>query len=921
MQQSSSKSPDEQMTKTEPAPLPIPATFPIVGIGASAGGLEALELFLAHTPAASGLAFVIVQHLDPTQPGILTELLQRSTSMPVVQIMDGVRVQPNCVYVIPPNRDLAILEGVLHLMEPTAPRGLRLPIDSFFHSLALDRQEASIGVILSGMGSDGTLGVRAIKEKGGAVFVQTPDFAKFDAMPRSALSTGLVDAAGAAEKLPEMILNSLGHLRLVPTTREDTSDRHDRSLDKVLLILRTVKGHAFTHYKKSTVHRRVERRMGLHQLSTIPDYARYLQENPEEANLLFKELLIGVTKFFRDPVVWAELKTVIFPELMALHPEGGVLRAWSAGCSTGEEAFSLAMIFREFLEETKPAANYTLQIFATDLDHDAVDKARTGLFPTNIVSEVSEERLQRFFTHTETGFQISKDIREVVIFAEQNLIADPPFSRLDLLLCRNLLIYLDGELQKTLIPLFYYSILPGGMLLLGTSETIGASSDLLTLHPGPGRFYRREGVTQMPNSVAFPAMLERSPYRGSTPYIQPSVVQFTATLQSQTDALLLNSYAPAAVLTTRSGDIVYVSGKTGKYLEPAAGKANLNIFAMAREGLGGALNVAFGQAARNEGAVHTRNVKVGANGGSQHIDLTVQLLTQPAVLQGMVLVVFRDIPAPPAVEAPGKIKRGSVAATRIAALETKLQQAEEGLQIVREEMQTSQEELQSTNEELQSANEELQSTNEEMTTSKEEMQSLNEELQTVNQELIAKVDGLSRANDDMNNLLNSSNIATLFLDMNLKVRRFTPQMREIVKLIPGDIGRPITDLFNKLIYPELADDAREVLRSQIHHEREVMASEGRCYRVRIMSYHTHANYIDGLVVTFIDITTLKGLEAALEEALAHLQGRFNLQNTELEEARALEVVLRSTQSVLEKRLAACKADGPMRFATPKAAKE
>jgi len=691
-------------------------------------------------------------------------------------------------------------------------------------------------------------------------------------------------------------------------------------LDKVILILRTAKGHDFSHYKKSTVYRRVERRMSLHQLTRITDYVRYLRENPQEAELLFKELLIGVTNFFRDPAVWEEVKTKVIPGLLAAHPEGGLLRAWSAGCSTGEEAYSLAIAFREVLDELQPAAQYALQIFATDLDKDAIDKARSGQYPVNIAADVSEERLHRFFVHGETGFVVSKEIRGMVIFAEQNLIADPPFTKLDLLLCRNLLIYLDAELQKSLIPLFHYSLVPGGVLVLGTSETIGSNNDLLSAYAGSGKMYQRKGTAMTPSSSDFPAMLAKSAHRVVPHYPSAATPQFTASLQSQAEALLLKSYAPAAVLTTRSGDIVYISGKTGKYLEPAAGKANLNVFAMAREGLNGVLNVTFGQAVRQCRAVVTRGVKVGENGGTQYVDLTVQPLTEPPGLQGMVLVVFSEGLVPAVVEVSVKPKRGGVAANHIAALEAKLQQAEEALQIAREEMQTSQEELQSTNEELQSTNEELQSTNEELTTSKEEMQSMNEELQTVNQELVGKVDGLSRSNDDMNNLLNSIDIATLFLDPELRVRRFTPQALDIIQLISTDIGRPITDLVNRLDYPELVEDAREVLRTLIYCERQVSANNDRCFRVRIMPYRTQANHIDGLVVTFVDITALKELESTMREALSALEGRFETQATALGEAKVMETALRTAQTVLEKRLDESGAKAFKEIGNPKAAR-
>ena len=881
-------------------------TFTVVGIGASAGGLEALELFLRHVPPACGLAFVVVQHLDPTHKGVMAELLQRATSMPVREIRDRVKVEPDHVYVIPPNRDLSILHGVLHLLEPAAPRGLRLPIDYFFRSLAADRQERSIGVILSGMGSDGTLGLRAIKEKAGAVFVQTPATAKFDGMPRSAIDAGLADVVDRAEELAGRIVAYLQHVPLL-TARPDgeLEDKDQSGLEKVVLILRAQTGHDFSAYKKSTIYRRIERRMGLHQLARIADYVRYLRENPQEAALLFKELLIGVTSFFRDPAMWAQLRADILSELLAAHPDGGTLRAWVPACSTGEEAYSLAMVFREALDQVKPAVRHALQIFATDLDHDAIDKARVGAYPANIAADVSEERLHRFFVQEERGYKVSKEIREMVIFAQQNLVMDPPFTKLDLLSCRNLLIYLDADLQKKLLPLFHYSLSPGGILVLGSSETIGAATDLFASLPGKSKLYRRQHSVLRPAPVEFPLAHGRagSEAAASAPSQPPHSASAAASLQTETDALLLRRFSPAAVLTTDKGDLVYISGKTGKYLEPAAGKANLNLFAMAREGLAGALNGAFAKAVREKAVVTLKGIELDSNGGTQRVDVTIQALTEPAALRGMVLVVFADVATPPATKGPRRAARAGEGKSRMTELAQQLQQAHEELQTTREDMQTSQEELKSANEELQSTNEELQSTNEELTTSKEEMQSMNEELQTVNHELTAKVDELSQTSDDMKNLLNSTEIATLFLDERLKVRRFTTQTADIIKLIPGDAGRPVTDLATELDYPQLADDAREVLRSLVFRERQVAARDGRWFAVRIMPYRTQANRIDGVVITFADISSAKMLEAALREALAVLQTRCDEQSAQLASAKTLEGILREAQAVLEQRLA------------------
>lgn len=886
-----------------PAAAISASDFPIVGIGASAGGLEALEQFLSHVPPASGLAHVVVQHLDPNHKGIMVELLQRATTLPVRQVTDRLTVEPNHVYVIPPNRDLSILHGVLHLLEPEAPRGLRLPIDFFLRALAADRQERAIGVILSGMGSDGTLGLRAIKENAGAVFVQDPASAKFDGMPRSAIDAGLADVVAPAEELAERIVAYLNHVPLLSTPATvPLSDKDQSGLEKVVLILRAQTGHDFSLYKKSTLYRRIERRMGLHQLPKLADYVRYLRENSQEAALLFKELLIGVTSFFRDPESWEQLKNEAIPTLLAAHPKGGLLRAWTTACSTGEEAYSLAIAFREVIDQLQlrdpGAPHYALQVFATDLDHDAIDRARIGAYPANIAADVSETRLRRFFVQEERGYRVSKEVREMVIFAPQNLVMDPPFTKLDLLTCRNLLIYLEPELQKKLFPLFHYSLNPGGVLMLGTSETVGAATDLFAALPGKSRIYRRQGAVREAELVEFPTAFAQNRVpatsaagAASTRVLAPQLL--AASLQAQTEALLLSRFTPAAVLTTAQGDIVFISGKTGKYLEPAAGKINNNLFAMAREGLAGALNAGFSRAVREHGAVTLKDIRVGTNGGTQRVEVTVQPLAEPAALAGMVLVVFADLPAAdtPAM-ATGTRGNGTTSAqaraleAQLAVLAHELQQAHEDLQTTREEMQSSQEELKSTNEELQSTNEELQSTNEELTTSKEEMQSMNEELQTVNHELQAKLDELSRASDDMKNLLNSTNIATLFLDGELRVRRFTTQAAQIIKLIPGDAGRPVTDLATELDYPGLADDTREVLRSLVFEERQVASRDGHWFNVRIMPYRTQANHIDGVVITFTDISAVKQLEAQLRQAQAELERRYADQTMELKQSQA-----------------------------------
>jgi len=839
-----------------------PRPFPIVAIGASAGGLEALEQFLGHVPADGGMACVVIQHLDPHHKGMMPELLQRATAMAVAQAKNRMKVKPGCVYVIPPNWDLSILHDTLYLLEPVAARGLRLPIDSFFRALAADRHDDAIGVILSGMGSDGALGLRAIKEQGGLVVAQDPASAKFAGMPQSAIDTGQVDIVAAAAELPLRINDYLRHApRGVPGASPAVAETaaQKSAFDKICILLRERTGNDFSLYKKSTVYRRVERRMGLHQIDRIAHYVQYLRENPQEVDLLFKELLIGVTSFFRDPAVWDALQSQVLPALLAACPEGASLRAWVAGCSTGEEAYSLAMAFREVQQRLKPAGRQSLQIFATDLDPDAIAKGRRAIYPKNIVADVSAERLKRFFVEEEGGYRVGKEIRETVVFATQNAIMDPPFTNLDILTCRNLLIYLGPELQGKLLPLFHYSLKPGGILLLGSAESIGNYGELFEPIESAARLFRRRSSSLRVADLEFPG--RQAPRRAAPGHLaahEPG----SANLQTLADQVLLQQFSPAAVLVTAAGDVLYVSGRTGKYLEPAAGKANWNIHAMAREGLREELALALPRALRSGEPVVCRQLRIGSDGGTQIVDLSVQPLDKPAALRGMVMVVFADVDAPPVgVIAAGKA--ASRRSPRIRELEQALEHARQEVQALREEMQTTQEELKSSNEEMQSTNEELQSTNEELTTSKEEMQSLNEELQTVNVELQSKVDDLSLASNDMENLLNSTDMATVFLDKALHLRRFTNQATRIFRLIAGDVGRPLSDIAFDLDYSDLAKDAEEVLRTLAFCEREIAASSGRWFQVKIMPYRTMENVIDGVVITFNDISRAKNLEAQL----------------------------------------------------------
>jgi two-component system, chemotaxis family, CheB/CheR fusion protein len=835
--------------------------FPIVGIGASAGGLEALEQFLGNVPEKSGMAYIVIQHLDPTQKGMLPELLQRVTRMKVLQVEDHMAIKSDCVYVIPPNASMSILKRVLFLFEPVEARGLRLPIDFFFRSLADDQHEHSIGLILSGMGSDGTSGVRAIKERNGIVMVQDPATAKYDSMPRNAIESVNVDIVAPVSELPVKLIDLLKHS---PGVRMglDLEIKDKSSLEKIIILLRTHTGNDFSLYKNNTVYRRIERRMSIHKIEKISSYVHFLQENPKEVEILFKELMIGVTKFFRDPKLWEKLGDKIIPDIISKFPDGTVIRAWIPGCSTGEEAYSLAMIFKEVIEKKFSSSGLTLQIFATDLDQDAIAIARKGIYPASVAADVSPGRLNRFFSLTEEGYRVNTEIREMVVFAQHNIIMHPPFTKVDILSCRNMLIYMNSELQRKLLGLFYYSISHEGIMVLGTAESLGSQSHLFTPLDSKLKIYKRIDANLVNNVFDFPSSFSRSlPSNIET----KMAVKSTTNIQTLADQLLLQHFAPSGVLVNENGDIIYISGHTGKYLEPAVGKANMNIFAMLREGLREEFPVAFRKAVLSKEQVVLHNLKVGTNGGSRTLNINIQWIDKPEALKGTLMIVFID--ANEITSSKLKLNPGTRTQTsaRQNELELELQHVREQMQSTLEEMQTSQEELKSTNEELQSTNEELQSTNEELTTSKEEMQSLNEELQTVNAELQSKVDEFSRVNNDMKNLLNSTDIATLFLDKDLNIRRYTNQATKIFKLIKSDIGRPFTDLVSDLIFPELAADALEVLRTLVFIQKPIPARDGRWYSVRIMPYRTFDDRIDGLVITFFNISDLMEVEIKLNQ--------------------------------------------------------
>ncbi len=840
----------------------------IVGIGASAGGLASLEDFFRNTPADTDMAFLVVQHLDPTQKALLPELLQRYTDMPVHEAEQNMPIQANSIYVIPPNRELRVLNDTLKLDEPAQPRGLRLPINVLFSSLASAQNERAIAVVLSGMGADGTLGLQAIKATGGLSLVQSPGTAQFDAMPKSAIAAGCADIVAPANELPERML---AYVRRVPEPEVESehakqdpyADTSLTRLDPLLHLLKQHTRHDFSLYKPTTLNRRIERRMAIHGMASLADYTRYLADNSQEVQLLFRELLIGVTQFFRDTEIWDYLINTGLPELLAKHPADHPFRTWVVGCSTGEEAYSLAMAFTEAMDQIKPARELNLQIFASDISPDAITKARRGQYPLSIEDAVSKHRLARFFTRHDNHYQINASIRDKVLFARHDVILDPPFTKLDLIACRNLLIYFDLTLQRRILPLFHYSLHQDGLLLLGSSETIGRLNHLFEPLKPKMRLYRSKHYQSVRHSdlllKSFPPM-STLPKEHSVPTNKAPQPDITNSLQSAADNVLLQVYSPAAVVLNAEADIVYISGRTGKYLEPAAGKANWNIHAMAREGLREPLYSALKQASDQMEPVELAGLLVQTGAGIQPVDVTVQALRDPESLKGMTMVVFRD-----AVQAAAPARRRKPASAADSDHATQTQQYLQEIENLRHQAKLTREELQASNEELQSTNEELQSANEELTTSKEEMQSMNEELQTINTELQTKLDDLALAQSDMQNVLNSIEIAVLFLDQELNVRRYTERASTIISLRETDIGRPLSDLTSSLRYPELQGDARKTLDTLAVSEKQITTNDDRWFSIRIMPYRRLDNVIDGVVITLVDITETKNLESALRE--------------------------------------------------------
>lgn len=852
--------------------------FPIVGIGGSAGSLAPLQALLSNLPADPGAAFVIVTHHPPDQRSLLPEILASSTGLPVTEAEAGQPLEPNHIYVALPDRSWVLEEGALTPKEDAAGEGADSaragpphPVDRFFRSLAAEEGERAIGIVLSGTGTDGAMGLKAIKSQAGMAMVQDLDSAEFDGMPQSALGTGLVDYTLDPADMPAALVAYLGaRARHQASPADQVPAVPEGALREILAVVSGRTGQDFSGYKRSTLVRRLERRMHVHDIEDAAEYLRYLRNNPAEADLLFKEVIISVTNFFRDPEAWESLAREVLPEqLQAAAAEGRPFRAWVVGCATGEEAYTLAILVRECLAglESRPS----VQVFATDVDQEAIETARAGRYPAGIAADLSPERLAKFFIAEEDSYRVSKELRDMVVFAEHNVLQSPPFPRLDLVSCRNLLIYLERDLQKRLLPLFRYVLRPRGALFLGPSET---PEDLTNHFRAVDHAWRIYRVNPDAEPAPLPPRLRSegqhwSGALGGTS-AAPEPGEPAEGLTRAVERLLAGQFAPPSVLINDRGEAVYVHGRTGQFLEPAAGPAQSVLLDMARPGLRAPLSQALREVGSGDSEKVEHVAHVQTNGSTREVCVAVQRLRSPRTLGGFRLVSFRPpasaeggIPAsagpggPPSGESP---QGEADPASEVERLERELAATRQDKQITVEELQSSNEELQSMNEELQSMNEELQSSNEELEVSKEEVESLNEELRSVNAELESRVSELSETNDDMKNLLESTHIATLFLDEDQQIKRFTEAARELVALRNADVGRPIGELSTNLRYQDLTRDASEVLRTLSPKDVEVQTEAGHWYLLRIMPYRTTQNVIKGLVCTFQDIQRAKHLE-------------------------------------------------------------
>jgi two-component system CheB/CheR fusion protein len=847
----------------EPAEHRERAGCPIIGVGASAGGLEALQGLFDHVRNEPPMAFVVIQHRATDRTSVMKSLMEKHTSFRVRDIEDGMKIEPGTIYLTPADKDVSLMNGTFYLVEPPQAPGLRLPIDAFLRTLAQEEAERAVAIILSGTGSDGTLGVKEVKGAGGMIMVQKEEQAKYDSMPRSAIDTGLVDFILPVEQMGVQLAQYLTHPFLALRKTPEMGEKIEDQLQKVFLLIRHETGHDFSHYKRNTILRRVSRRLAVHQIDNLEDYLKLLTTSSEEVVLLARELLITVTNFFRDHNAFAALQQHAIRPLVADKSPDLPIRIWVAGCATGEEAYSIAMLLMEEMGKTE--RHHPVQIFATDLDEGSVEMGRRGLYPKSIAGDVSPERLRRFFSEENNHYKAKGNIREMIVFARHNLIKDAPFSKLDLLCCRNVLIYMDSTLQKKLLPMFHYTLNPGGYLFLGESESIGTFADLFAPVDAKHKIFRRKpvqtGYQPEGEALVYPAVRETK----AKPLPAKPAQDFTKVAER----VILRDYSLPCVLVDEEYNIVYFNGDTDRYLTQPGGRPTTNIIQMARPEVHYRLSLLLKRAVHEKRMAIEKGIQLRVNDHYADVDIMARPIIEPGIGENLMLVVFKSKPKErkpgeetgAAVEIPEQEKD-----TRIRELEQELLSTKEYLQTTIEELETSNEELKSANEELQSTNEELQSTNEELDTSREELQSTNEELRTVNSEHQQKIDELSKAYDDLTNLLGATEVATIFLDHDLRIRRFTPAARKLFRVIDRDVGRPIADITTSLQYDAFAADIRNVLETLTRVEKEVRGDNDEWYQMKIIPYRTAENVIEGVVIIFLDINEQKKAFAASEEA-------------------------------------------------------
>ncbi|MCA1776816.1 MAG: PAS domain-containing protein [Loktanella sp.] len=855
--QTGSQSKRNRPQKTEDDSTKDSASVPVIGIGASAGGIEALSGFFDAMPSDGGCAFVVVLHLDPNRESELAHILSNHTTMPVVQVEDGMHLAANSIYVIAPDSNLKVGNGQLHLSKPTRPRGQRHPVDVLFSSLALDQRERAIAIVLSGTGSNGTEGLRDIRAEGGMSLVQTPDTAKFDGMPRSAISAGLADHILDLDKMPDTLLAFISHGYVAEPGIKTISPEGEATLEDLLELLRTRGGHDFRSYKQSTLSRRVHRRLGLRNIGTLDDYLAELNDNPDEVTTLVGDLMISVTGFFRDPTAWEVLAERVIAPMIAERETGASIRVWAPACSTGEEAYSIAILLTEHAEAE--GKHFDLKVFATDAQEDNLRKARDGIYPAAAMTGYPAQRLTRFFDEIDSSYQVSKELRDLVVFAPQNLLRDPPFSRLDLVSCRNFLIYLEPDAQQRIIALFHFALKQDGHLFLGNAETIGRQEDLFETVSKKWRIYRRMGSTRR-DLLAYAPNQDQSKSRALETTTQPAPEPNASAAEMARDALLAQ-FAPASVLINQKNRVLYFHGKTRDYLENPPGKPTRDLLAMVRDGLGANLRAAIREASKLGHSV-TVDARIREGKADQSVTMTVLPLPDPAQ-NGFLLVSFAPTVAQPAATdatASGNLSPGEQA------LQEELAATRAELQNTIEYQETTNEDLRAANEETISMNEELQSINEELETSKEELQSFNEELNTVNSQLQHKIGELETTTNDLNNLLEGSDTPTLFLDEDFCIRWFAPATQDLFDFRASDIGRPIAHLARKFEDKNLLQDVETVLAKLTVIETEVKSDAGRWYLRRVLPYRTRKNRIKGVVITFNDITDRKQATETIDDA-------------------------------------------------------